>query len=323
MTLLSLTPMTLGDIFDRLFKLIGKTWVRNLIIAAIILGPAALIMGASADMGFSQLADLLESEQHLEDLSSADMSTLLGFALWFAIGLTLMVIGSVIVTVAVTIVGCAEITGESLSWQEALSRTFHVRVIKVIGQYILEGALFTAIIVIPYVLLIIGIAVESVALGLLGGLLIFAAILFAVYLGVSFAFTVPAISWEDADVIESFKRSWRLVKGNWWRTLGILILMGVMVSFAVSIIMTPLYLIFFFFFFRAYFDILSSIETGINDPTVFASMVKSLGFGIGILSGISSIIQLIVTPLYSVVIYFDLRARKGEFSPPSSGVAVP
>jgi len=323
MTSLSLAPMTLGDIFDRLFKLIGKTWLRNLTIAAIILGPAALIMGASADMGFSELADLLESEQGLEDVTTAELSTFLGFALWFAIGLTLMVIGSVIVTVAVTIVGCAEISGESLSWQEALSRTFHVRVVKVIGQYILEGAMLTAIVVIPYALLIIGIAADSVALGFLGGLLIVAAILFAVYLGISFAFTIPAISWEDADVIESFRRSWRLVKGSWWRTFGILILMGMMVSFAVSIIMTPLYLIFLWDFFRAYFDILSSIEEGVNNPAVFVTMIKSLGFGIGILSGISSIIQLIVTPLYSVVMYFDLRARRGEFSQPSSGVTVP
>jgi hypothetical protein len=315
--------MTLGDIFDRLFKLIGKTWIRNLIIAAVILGPAALIMGAAADMGFSELAQVMENRDSGDPFTSTELSTMVGFALWFAIGLTLMIIGSVIATVAVTIVACAEMSNEPLSWQEALSRTFHVRVVKVFGQYILEGALFTLIVIIPYVLLIIGIAVDSVALGFVGGFLIFAGILFAVYLGISFAFTVPAISWEDADVIESFKRSWALVRGNWWRTFGILILMGMMVSFAASIIMTPFYLIFLWDFFQAYFEAISSMTSGTADPAIFVSMIKSLGFGIGILSGISSIIQLVVTPLYSVVMYFDLRARRGEFSQPVAGISIP
>jgi hypothetical protein len=99
--------------------------------------------------------------------------------------------------------------------------------------------------------------------------------------------------------------------------------MGMMVSFAASIIMTPFYLIFLWDFFQAYFEAISSMTSGTADPAIFVSMVKSLGFGIGILSGISSIIQLVVTPLYSVVMYFDLRARKGEFSQPAAGITIP
>ncbi len=320
---LSIAPMALGDIFDRLFKLIGKTWIRNLTIAAIILGPAGLIMGASADMGFSQLAVLMESRDYVDPFSAAEISTMIGFALWFAVGLTLMLVGTVIATVAVTILGCAEMSGESLSWQEALSRTFHIRVVKVFGQYILEGALITAIVIIPYMFLIVGIAVDSLGMGFIGGLTFFAALLAAIYLGISFAFTVPAISWEDADVIESFKRSWSLVRGNWWRTFGILVLMGIMVSFASSIIMTPFYMIFLWDFFKAYFDAISAIAGGENDPTIFVTMIRSLGFGIGIISALSTIIQLLVTPLYTVVMYFDLRARRGEFSQPSTGIVAP
>ncbi len=314
---LSLAPMTLGDIFDRFFKLIGRTWIRNLTIAAIILGPAALIMAVAADTGLSELAALMQERDYTDPWSSAEWSSLLGFALWFALGLTLMIVGTVIATVAITIIGCGEISGESLSWQEALSRTFHARVMKVFGQYIIEGFALGCIVILPYVLLIIGIATDSVALGFLGGFLILVAILAVVYLGISFAFTVPAISWEDADIIESFKRSWNLVRHNWWRTFGILLLMSIMVSFALSIIMTPLYMIVLWDFFKAYFEAISTMSEGENDPTIFVAMIQSLGFGIGIVSGISSILQLIVSPLYTVTIYFDLRARKGEFSQPS------
>lgn len=320
---LSLSPMTLGDVFDRLFKLIGKTWLRNLTVAIIILGPAALIMAIVADSAFSELAAMMQDRRYGSTLSPTDITSLLGFALWFAIGLTLMIIGSVIATVAITIVACAEMSGESLSWQEALSRSFHTRVMKVIGQYILEGLLLGAIVIIPYALLIVGIATDSGALGFFGGFLLLIAVLAAVYLGISFAFTVPAISWEDADIIESFKRSWSLVRGRWWRTFGILVLMSLMVSFALSIIMTPLYMVVFWDFFKAYFEVIAGMSEGRNDPSLVVNMIQSLGFGVGIVSGISSILQMIITPLYTVVMYFDLRARHGEFSQSPSTVGIP
>ena len=318
---LSIAPMTLGDIFDRLFRLIGKTWQRNLIIAAIFIVPAGLMMGIAADIGTSQLADMLRDRDMLEHLSVAEVSTLFGFAAWFAFGSLLLSLGTVAATVSITVVSCAEMTGETLSWQEALSRTFYSRILKVIGQSILESFLFVLLVAIPYMLLILGVATDSLGLAFFGGILLLVCVAAMIYLGISFAFTVPVISWEDADILESFKRSWRLVRDNWWRTIGILILMSLMVSFALSILMAPFYLAAMWDFIRTYLHALGSIGSARPDPGLAMDLVKSLGFGIGIVSGLASIAELLVAPLYIVVMYFDLRARHGEFAPPQSSPA--
>lgn len=323
MSTIVLAPMSLGEIFDRLFRLIGKTWLKNLIIAGMFLIPAGLIMGIAADIGSSQLADMLHDRDFTEQWSPENVSTLIGFAAWFAVGALLLSLGSVAATVSITVLSCSEMSGESLSWQEALSRTFYSRLLKVIGQSILEGLLIGALIVIPYLLIIIGVAADSIAIGFLGGVLLMVSLVGAVYLGISFAFCVPIIAWEDADIIGSFKRSWQLVRQNWWRTFGILILMSIMVSFAVSIVMTPFYLLAFWDFFKNYFHMIESIGAGEPDASFVVEMVRSLGFGLGIVSGIASIAELLVAPLYSVVMYFDLRARHGEFAPPSTPAQTP
>jgi hypothetical protein len=233
------------------------------------------------------------------------------------------VIGTVTATVAVTIVGAAEMSGQALTWQQALSMTFGVRLIKVFGQYFLEMLGFAIVLGIPYGLLIAGIVAESVALGLLGGLLLFASLFLVVYAAVSFAFTIPVISWENEDIMAAFRRSWGLVRGSWWRTFGILMLMGILVSFAVSILMTPLYIVVLWDFFKSYFEAIAAIGAGEPDAELFRTMFTSFGFGFGLINAITSVVQIVVAPLYVVVMYFDLRARHNEFAPPASASALP
>ncbi len=38
-----MAPLTLSEMFDRLFKLIGRTWLRDLILSSIILVPPAIV----------------------------------------------------------------------------------------------------------------------------------------------------------------------------------------------------------------------------------------------------------------------------------------
>jgi len=313
--------MTLGDIFDRWFKLIGKTWLRNLILAAIILGPAALVFAVALDIGFSEMANLAGGSS--DGMDPGSVFAMFEFFGWFILGTFLLVIGTIAATVAITIVGAAEMSGRQLSWQEALSMTFGIRLVKVFAQYMLEIFGLGIIILIPYGLLFAGTAAESVLLGVLGGFLIFAALLVVVYAAISFAFTIPIIGWENEDIIAAFRRSWNLVRGNWWRTFGILILMGMIVSFAVSIIMTPLYIVVLWDFFKGYFEAMSSIGGGEPDPEVFRQMFTSFGFGFGMINAVASVIEVIVAPLYVVVMYFDLRARHQEFSPPGPSTTLP
>lgn len=310
--------MKLGDMFDRLFKLIGTTWLRNLIICSIILLPATVLLAAGVDSFFGSLTQLLQERGSGGDFDPRDFIDIIGSVVWLVLAGFLFTLGTYGATLAVTIIGCAEMSGEPMTWNDALSRGLGLRFLRLIGLILLELIIFGGLIFIPYGLMIAGIAAESLALGFLGGLLFFAALIFMIFLGVSWAFTIPAIGWEESGVIDAFKRSWNLVKGNWWRVFGILILMGLIVSFAASIVLTPLYFIILWDFFAAYFQILTEIGMGGRpDLTMFADLFTNFGIGIGILTGISSVLQLLVAPLYTVILYFDLRARKGEFPQPA------
>jgi len=75
-------------------------------------------------------------------------------------------------------------------------------------------------------------------LGFLGMFAGFGVVL--VWLGTKFAFTVPTIALEGRSVFSAAAQSWRLTRGAFWRTFGIVLLVQAMFGFAVSIASFPL-----------------------------------------------------------------------------------
>jgi hypothetical protein len=93
-----------------------------------------------------------------------------------------------------------------------------------------------------------------------------------------------------------------------------MILFGLLVDFAISLLLTPLTLIVLWDFFAEYFKLLGGLAAGDSDPQGFLEVLRSLGPSMGILIAADAILTALVAPLYSVALFFDLRARKGEFS---------
>ncbi len=50
-------PLALGDIFEKTFSMIGKTFFRNILITSVILLLPVIIMAIAADDFYSSLAD--------------------------------------------------------------------------------------------------------------------------------------------------------------------------------------------------------------------------------------------------------------------------
>ncbi len=71
-------------------------------------------------------------------------------------------------------------------------------------------------------------------------LLFLGAIVLIVWLATKFAFTVPTIALEGRGVFSAAAQSWRLTRGAFWRTFGILLLVQVVFGFAASIASLPL-----------------------------------------------------------------------------------
>jgi len=108
-----------------------------------------------------------------------------------------------------------------------------------------------------------------------------------VYLGVRWSLSVAAMTAEDIGPIRGMGRSWNLVSGSWWRTFGILLIVGIM------------YLIISYGLLILFGVIAALVATGDFEAAVVQVGSTLLG------AVLSPIVYIAVT-----LLYFDLRVRK-------------
>jgi glycerophosphoryl diester phosphodiesterase family protein len=111
----------------------------------------------------------------------------------------------------------------------------------------------------------------------------------AVWLGIRWALVLPAIFAEDAGPVRALGRSFQLVKGEWWRTLGILILLELLIGILGAAL-------------GGVFSVLFTVIPGLS---LAARQVLS--------QVASSLVTAVISPIPALTItllYFDLRVRK-------------
>jgi hypothetical protein len=125
----------------------------------------------------------------------------------------------------------------------------------------------------------------------------------AVWIGVKFAFAAHALVAEGLGVFAALGRSWQLTGGRWWRSFGILLLAGVVVSIATSVVTAPL-------------GFAAGMFGAFIDPADPESLARYLA-GLGVVSTLLGAVAggLGAGYLYAVtaLIYTDLRIRREGF----------
>jgi hypothetical protein len=124
------------------------------------------------------------------------------------------------------------------------------------------------------------------------------AVVFAVIIYIRWYLAIPAVMLEGVGPIQGMGRSWRLVRGSWWRTWWIGFLASLIAGFAATIIKLPLSV--------AVGAGIGTFSTSPQQPHVslLAVIVTSIG---GIIA------STLTTPLIAgvtVLIYADLRMRR-------------
>jgi hypothetical protein len=310
----SIKSMSLGDIFENLFKLAGKTALRNLIVITILLLPSALILVYGIDSFFSSIINLAEQGDEFGGMDSESIISIISMSVVYGITILIFTIGTLLATLAVTIIATNHFAGNEINWQDGLKEAFSIKFWRIVGASIIESFSIFGIIFIPFIILIALAATQNGFAIFIGVVILLAAIAAVIFVAVKWSFVFPTISYEDTGVIESLRRSWYLVGGYWWRTFGIIILLNILVSFAVSIITTPLS---FAVMWDIFADLFSRMDmNNYEEPAPFEmiELFSSMGIRMGIITTISSVLSLLITPLISVVMYFDLRAKKNEFA---------
>ena len=132
-----------------------------------------------------------------------------------------------------------------------------------------------------------------VGLAILGGLAVglatLALVVPGIWLFVSYAVAVPALLLERIGPVAALRRSFRLVKGRWWATFGVLLVGYLLASIVGAIVQSVITLV----------------------PSILADgNTAALAFG----SAVGGTVGAVITTPYSAAVvallYFDLRVRK-------------
>lgn len=78
--------------------------------------------------------------------------------------------------------------------------------------------------------------IASIVFALIAGVGLFALIIPGIFLGVKFIFITYAILLDDEGVANSFKKSWQITGGNWWKIFGLYLILGapMMILFSIA-----------------------------------------------------------------------------------------
>jgi len=244
----SIPQRGLGDILSVAFEVYKANAVKLIQIVAIVVIPLTFVMALLTQVAFKQHCDA-QHVQSLSDLTkncttSFGRSILIGAIGWFiAIAIQQLLLGALTRGAAGALIG--RDVDVSASYGYAFSR---------LGPLIGLELLVALVVGIGFILLVIP------------------GIIVLVFLAVS----VPAFIIEGLGVTDSMSRSWKLVSGSWWHTLGVILVAAIIAG------------------------VINGILTAIGGNTFF---------GVWILSAIAQIITAPFVALVSVVLYVDLRAR--------------
>jgi Membrane domain of glycerophosphoryl diester phosphodiesterase len=133
-----------------------------------------------------------------------------------------------------------------------------------------------------------------VGIGVLG---FFPVLALTIWFAVMLSLAAPVVVLERQGPLQSLRRSWRLVRGSFWRVLGILLLAGLIVTIAGSILQIPF----------ALGSGAAAFGTGAlsgHEPSLISTVLSAIG---GIVAGT------VTRPISAgviVLLYVDMRMRK-------------
>ncbi len=312
----TIMPMTLGDIFDRTLRLIGKTFTRNAAISVSFLIVPVILLTIAANHFYSSLPNFSAGATP-NNIGAIGPMFAGGF--YFGIASMLFAFAAMMAEIAISILIGGELNSERIDYATAVKMTFGSRWLNGIGEGVLKTLAIFGVVI--FTAILGGIIAAAAGRGSAGstGLLVLFTVLFILiivaallYCLLRLYFALTAVAVQDLGPIEAFKKSWFLVGGHWWRTLGILILFFLLSSFAISVITVP---VTFGSMWGEYKDLFTALgqSGGHMDPSQLRHLQTGIGHLIGIGSGLSSILSLLLTPAFTVVMYFDLRARHDDF----------
>ncbi|WP_030321241.1 glycerophosphoryl diester phosphodiesterase membrane domain-containing protein [Streptomyces sp. NRRL B-3229] len=294
-----LRPLGVGEILDGAVSTMRTYWRTvlgiSLTVAVVTQVLVILLQGfvLNDNAGSEALSDPSASA---DEVTRALGETMVSTTVVFLISL----IGTIVATALLTTVTSRAVLGRPVTTGEAWrdARPQIPRLFGLIFLLLLITFGVLAVGALPGILVAVaGSKGGGIALAVLG---ILGASVVALWLMIRFSLASPALMLEKQTIVKSMSRSTKLVRGSWWRVLGIQLLAGIIANIVAAIVVLP-------------FTFLAAALSG-DGVGGFVNGTGDLGWTFLIISGIGSVIGSMITfPIsagVTVLLYIDQRIRR-------------
>ncbi|KUN59661.1 hypothetical protein AQJ46_39475 [Streptomyces canus] len=294
-----LRPLGVGEILDGAVSTMRTYWrtVLGISLTVAVVTEVLVILLQGFVLNDSAGTEALnDPSASADELTRALGETLLGSTVVFLISL----IGTVAATALLTTVTSRAVLGKPVTTGEAWrdARPQVPRLFGLIFLLLLITFGVLAVGALPGILVAAagsnGGGIALVILGVLGAGVV------ALWLMIRFSLASPALMLEKQSIVKSMSRSTKLVRGSWWRVLGIQLLAGIIANIVAAIVVIP-------------FTFLAAALSG-EGVGGFVNGTGDLGWTFLIISGIGSVIGSMITfPItagVTVLLYIDQRIRR-------------
>jgi len=288
-----LRPLSLSDIFNGAVAYIRanpKATLGLTTVVVVIAQLLALILSVGPLAFTGELQPSLSGEE-------VSPGVMLGSSASSIAGAGATWLSSILLSGMLTVVVGRAVFGTSITISEAWQR-LRPRLWALIGFTVIE-VIGAVVLVAVVVLIIYGVAVAAggVAAAIAGVPLVLALIVGLVYLGTMLSFAPSVIVLERLQIVPAISRSFKLVRNDFWRVLGIRLLGGIVAAVIAGAVTVP-------FSFGGQILLVSGSSTL---AALIALVLLSIGSAIG---------QIITAPFSAgvvVLLYTDRRIRAEAF----------
>ena len=301
--LIPLRPLDFGTILGAPYRVLRRnprpTFGVSLLIQGGILFITFLVVGIAAYLSFSRIDFETQSAENDQLIAGAFGATLLSSLIPIALSL----IATGIMQGVLVLEASRQSLGEKLRfaqlWTLAKGRVWAV------GGY---TVMFTVAIVLV-IAVIAGIVTGLILLGD-GGIAIgvslavilgLGLVVAAAWIGTKLAFVPSVIMLERASIRHAIGRSWQLTDRAFWKILGTLLLVAVIINIASSIVTAPVQVI---------ATILPALFAPTGDESAVIVTIIAVYLVITIVSLVVSAIALVIQSATTAMLYIDQRMRK-------------
>ncbi|MFB7026862.1 MULTISPECIES: hypothetical protein [unclassified Streptomyces] len=291
-----LRPLSVGEILDSAVKTLRAHWRAVLPVMAVL----ALFAQVTHTLVQRYLVPPTPEvdpnatpSEALKQLVESTRASLIGLGPDTLVSLVALLISSALLAVVVSRAVLGRPVSLGAAWQEA-----RPRLLQLLGLTLLIAAMGAGIMLVG---LLPGLLVggsPGVLLIVLGGL---GALVLNVWLIIRFSLASPALMLERGGVVQSLKRSAKLVQGSWWRIFGITLLTQLLIILFTLIISIP-------------FVVIGFVVDGEALSSLSSGSAETFGWPFLIATGIGGVITSAVTyPIsagVTVLLYVDQRIRR-------------